>query len=405
MSALRYWIWLTTRHDLGPAGVLGVLEHFITPERAYYADPEEYDFLPLPAAAKRSLLDKGTDRAEEILADCERLGVRIMTLQDADYPGRLRQIAAPPVILYIRGRSFHFDEEAAIGVVGAREATAYGTLYAERFGMELAAGGALVVSGIAEGIDCHAVKGALKGGGPVVSVLAGGVDVPFPREHRYLYEDVAAAGALISEHPPGTPHKGSHFSQRNRIISGLSLGVLAVECRKKSGTMLTMNHAMEQDRDIFAVPGPLDAPLSEGTNYLIQQGAKLVTCGGDILSEYWARFPRRLAASAPLTPEAAQARLDSLAQDREEKRRTDPALEEVPSREFIPRSGQRERFTDDELSLLNALEDRTLSPDQLVELTQIPAKRVLSALTMLQIQGALEERPGRRYISLMRLEE
>lgn len=138
--------------------------------------------------------------------------------------------------------------------------------------MELAAGGALVVSGIAEGIDCHAVKGALKGGGPVVSVLAGGVDVPFPREHRYLYEDVAAAGALISEHPPGTPHKGSHFSQRNRIISGLSLGVLAVECRKKSGTMLTMNHAMEQDRDIFAVPGPLDAPLSEGTNYLIQQG-------------------------------------------------------------------------------------------------------------------------------------
>ena len=228
MSALRYWIWLTTRHDLGPAGVLGVLEHFITPERAYYADPEEYDFLPLPAAAKRSLLDKGTDRAEEILADCERLGVRIMTLQDADYPGRLRQIADPPVILYIRGRSFHFDEEAAIGVVGAREATAYGTLYAERFGMELAAGGALVVSGIAEGIDCHAVKGALKGGGPVVSVLAGGVDVPFPREHRYLYEDVAAAGALISEHPPGTPHKGSHFSQRNRIISGLSLGVLCL---------------------------------------------------------------------------------------------------------------------------------------------------------------------------------
>ena len=155
----------------------------------------------------------------------------------------------------------------------------------------------------------------------------------------------------------------------------------------------------------MAVRGPLDAPLREGPNYLLQQGAKLVTCGGDILSEYWARFPRRLAASAPLTPEAAQARLDSLAQDREEKRRTEPALEEVPSREFIPRSGQRERFTDDELSLLNALEDRTLSPDQLVELTQIPAKRVLSALTMLQIQGALEERPGRRYASLVRLEE
>lgn len=152
--------------------------------------------------------------------------------------------------------------------------------------------------------------------------------------------------------------------------------------------MLTMNHAMEQDRDIFAVPGPLDAPLSEGTNYLIQQGAKLVTCGGDILSEYWARFPRRLAASARSRQRPRRARLDSLAQDREENAALKPALEEVPSREFIPRSGQRERFTDDELSLLNALEDRTLSPDQLVELTQIPAKRVLSALTMLQIQGA-----------------
>ena len=405
MSALRYWIWLTTRHDLGAAGALKVLDHFITPERAYYADPEEYDFLPLSAAARRSLLDKGTDRAEEILADCERLGVRIMTLQDADYPGRLRQIADPPAILYMRGRSFHFDEEAAIGVVGAREATAYGTLHAERFGMELAAGGALVVSGIAEGIDCHAVKGALKGGGPVVSVLAGGVDVPFPREHRYLYEDVAAAGALISEHPPGTPHKGSHFSQRNRIISGLSLGVLAVECRRKGGTMLTMDHALEQDRDIFAVPGPLDAPLSEGTNYLIQQGAKLVTCGGDILSEYWARFPRKLASSAPLTPEAAQARLDSLAREREEKRPAGPAPEEAAGREPVPRSRQRERFTDDEVALLAALGDRTLSPDQLVEVTQIPAKRVLSALTMLQIQGALEERPGRRYASLVRLEE
>ena len=201
------------------------------------------------------------------------------------------------------------------------------------------------------------------------------------------------------------PHKGSHFSQRNRIISGLSLGVLAVECRRKGGTMLTMDHALEQDRDIFAVPGPLDAPLSEGTNYLIQQGAKLVTCGGDILSEYWARFPRKLAFSAPLTPEAAQARLDSLAREREEKRPAGPAPEEAAGREPVPRSRQRERFTDDELSLLAALGDRTLSPDQLVELTQIPAKRVLSALTMLQIQGALEERPGRRYASLVRLEE
>ena len=132
----------------------------------------------------------------------------------------------------------------------------------------------MVVSGSAGGIDSLALKGALKGGGRVVSVLGGGIDVVYPKSNRYLYEDVAAAGALISEYPPGTEHKGEHFPRRNRILSGLCLGVLAVECRLFSGTMNTVRHALEQDRDIFAVPGSLDAPMSEGCNRLIQQGAK-----------------------------------------------------------------------------------------------------------------------------------
>lgn len=416
MSGLKYWLWLTSRKGMDAPSALTVLDHFITPERAYYGDIEDYEALPLRAQARQGLMDKELDTAEHILEQCELLGLRIMTFQDADYPTRLKQLADPPALLYIRGRTFHFDEEAAIGVVGAREPSVYGRQCAERFGLELARGGALLVSGIAEGIDSCAIRGALKGGGPVVSVLAGGVDVPFPSQHRYLYEDVAAAGALISEYPPGTPHKGFHFRARNRILSGLSLGVLAVECRMQSGTMLTVNHAIEQNRDVFAIPGPImGAPMSEGPNRLIRQGARLVTCAADILEEYWDRYPLKLSRSAPLTPEAAQARLEDLRQSsgeipaalekeetREEKQ---PPVPKQPEQMTVPVKEQRERFTDDELAVLSALGTKLLSADELVELTQLPARRVLSTLTMLQIGQAVEERPGRRFASLVTLEE
>lgn len=409
MSAVKYWLWLTTRKGVDSAAALTVLDHFVTPERAYYADPEEYDLMPLSPTARKGLLDKSLERTDTILGDCQRLGLRIMTFQDADYPERLRQLADPPMVLYIRGRVFAFDEEAAIGIVGAREPSDYGKIWAERFAMELTSGGGLVVSGMAEGIDSFAVRGALKAGGPVVSVLAGGVDVPFPPQHKYLYEDVAAAGALISEYPPGTQHRGYHFPQRNRILSGLCLGVLAVECRPFGGTMSTMNHALEQNRDLFAVPGALGAPMSEGTNRLIQQGAKLVTCGRDILEEYRHRYLAKLAGAMPLNPETIQARLtpeeERAQEERPAKQKPAPVPEKEEKREKIPREAQKDRFTDDELALLAALGGKIRSADELVELTQTPTRRVLSALTMLQVQGAVEEHPGRRFSALVELEE
>lgn len=405
MAELEYWLWLTTRKGLGPAGALTVIDHFITPERAYYGEREDYDALPLPPFARESLLDKSMDGANKILGDCDRLGVRVMTFQDAGYPQRLRQIGVPPVVLYIRGKAFRFDEEPAIGVVGMRRSTQAGRGRAERFGMELAANGALVVSGIAEGIDCCAVRGALKGGGPAVSVLAGGVDVPFPWENRYLFEDVAAAGALISEYPPGTPHKGSHFNPRNRILSGLCVGVLAVECESTGGTMLTVNHALEQGREVYAVPVGLDEQCARGTNRLIRERkAKLAERAEDILEDFAELFPAKLAALAPLSRSVAEARLSA---PREDKPVPEPPkkAESAPSaRELIPREQQKSRFTDDELAILAAAEKTALTADELVEKTQIPAKRVLSALTMLQVQGAVEERPGRRFYALVELE-
>ena len=401
---LKDWIWLTTRKGLGHRGVLQVLEYFGTPERAFYAGPEQYSQIPgLSALARSALQEKGMEGADAILGDCDRLGVRVMTLQDGDYPERLREIADPPVVLYIRGKWFRFDEEAAVGIVGSRKPSPYGVRVAARLGLELARTGVLLVSGIAQGIDAIALKGALQGGGPVVSVLGGGVDVPYPWENRHLYEDVAAAGALVSEYPPGTPPVGEHFPVRNRIISGLSLGVVAVECARRSGTMKTIEHALEQNRDVFAVPGNIDAPMSEGPNLLLSQGAHVVTGSQDILEAYAGRFPQKLFKALPLSPEAAQQRLERLV-----PREKDSRAEERPAqqREPVPRERQKERFTDDQIALLQALgeRDKSCTADELVELTQIPARRVLSALTMLQVDGAVREEPGRRFAALVELE-
>ena len=403
MAELKYWLWLTTRKGLGAAGALMVLDHLTTPERAFYGEREDFESLPLTPFARDALLDKSLDQADRILGDCDRLGLRLMTLQDAGYPQRLRQLAVPPAVLYVKGKLFRFDEEAAIGVVGMRKSSQVSQVRAERFGMELAANGALVVSGMAEGIDCCAVRGALKGGGPVVSVVAGGVDVKFPYENRYLYDDVAAAGALISEYPPGTPHKGEHFPVRNRILSGLCLGVLAVECKPVGGTMLTVNHALEQGREVYAVPVGLNEECARGTNQLIRDfKAKLVENAEDILRDYVDRFPAKLSRLAPLPQSVVSARLSGDKPDRAAA--PAPKAPEPSGRELVPKGQQKSRFTDDELAILAASAKAPVSADELVERTQIPAKRVLSALTMLQVQGAVEERPGRRFIAAVELE-
>ena len=408
MANVKYWIWLSTRKGLGPLGALRLLDQFETPEKIYFADPEHYPLVGgLPPYVLSSLQDKDMTDVDKILGDCDRLGLRIMTLQDADYPERLRNISDPPLVLYIRGRMPVFDEEVAIGVVGTRNPTQYGMTMAAKLGYELARGGAVVVSGIAKGLDAAALRGALNAGGTVVSVLGGGTDVYYPRENRYLYEDVAVAGALISEYPPGTENKGAHFPIRNRIISGLSQGVVAVECDERSGTMSTMNRAYDQDRDLFAVPGPVGAPKSKGPNYLIQHGAKLVRCGEDILMEYRSRYPTKVGDSPELVGKAQEQRMKEAAKGWVEESQA-PMPEKKPpadGRELVRREEEQSRFTDDELAVLRALGDKQRSTDELVELTQIPVRRVTTALTMLQVNGAVQEGTGRRFTALVRLED
>ncbi len=412
MSNLIYWIWLATRKGVGATMALRLLDVFVTPQRVYYGEDNDYQGIEgMTPFLMKSLGDKNLDEANEILGHCDQLNIQIMTIQDADYPERLRQIDDPPPVLYFKGRRIRFDEKVAIGMVGAREATDYGRLTASKLGLEIARGGGLVVSGIAQGVDSAAILGALKGGGQVVSVLAGGIDKIFPYESRFLYQDVAAVGMLLSEYPPGTPHMGAHFPVRNRIISGLSLGVIAVECQVQSGTMITVRRALDQNRDVFAVPGNIDAPMSRGPNWLIRQGARLITCGEDVLEEYRNIYPTQIPETRPLEAEVLEARLGDLPQGSPPKKKVDKPPKDTTHpptespREFVPAAIQRDRFTDDELAILRGLGELSRTADDLVEETQIPTRRVLSALTMLQVRGQVEEQPGRRFTSLVTLEQ
>lgn len=404
MSSLKYWLWLATRKGVGVQGMHTVLEHFGTPERAFFADPEEYELLP--STLSRALQDRSMHEAERVLADCDRLGIRIMTLQDADYPERLRQLEDAPCVLYLKGRLPDLDEEAVIGVVGTRQASEYGKTVAKRLGLELARGGAVVVSGIAAGIDACAVRGALQAGGTVVCVLGGGIDVPYPWENRFLYEDVAASGLLISEYPPGTENRGSHFPVRNRIISGLSLGIVVVEAREfGSGAMITADRALEQNRDVFAVPGNVDAVHSRGCIRLIQQGAKPVLSAQDILEEYRDRYAARLARVAPMSAQEERERLEAITEPPSAPIRQKTPVDKEKDKDYSVIKRPADSFTDDELALIHAMQGKVCQADELVERTQIPARRVLSALTMLQIAGCVAEKPGKRFVSLVELNE
>ena len=394
MSALKYWLWLTELPGLTNQTRLALLRHFPTPEDVYYADPEEVLLTEGITREQAVLLeDKDCSGADRILADCQQLDLDLLTIQDAGYPNRLRNIYDPPCLLYVRGRLPAFDDEASIAVVGTRDCTPYGVSCAEKLGYGLAAGGAVVVSGLARGVDSAALRGALRAGGTVTAVLGNGLDVVYPPENQYLYEDVAAAGALISEYPPGTPPEAKHFPVRNRIMSGLCLGTLVVEAPARSGALITAGTALEQGRDVFAVPGPIDAPASVGCNRLIRDGAGLVSDAWDILGEYEPRFPDKLRREG--------ARETPAVLGYQARQKTEPK----PVPPSVSLSHNDYSLTDDQICLLRALTEEPMLVDDLIELTDIPTRRVLSALTVLEIEHLVTQHSGKRYARAVNLTE
>lgn len=396
MASIQYWLWLANLKGLSNQVKLGLLSYFGTPERLYFADQAERALAPgMTARYLKTLEQSSMEEVNRILGDCQRLGLRIITLHDTEYPDRLRNIFDPPILLYVQGKMPVFDDEVAIAMVGTRKCSQYGERVAEKLGYDLAKQGALVVSGLAEGLDAMSHQGALRAGGITAAVIGGGHDIHYPRQNEWLYRDIAATGVILSEYPPGTRHMGAHFPVRNRILSGLCLGTVVVEAPSRSGALITAHAALEQGRDVFAVPGPVDAVNSQGTNRLIQEGAIPALNAAVILREYEERYPHKLHLHQARIPEPLGQRPQQLpAEPVEEPEDEQP---QVPTLDLSQDHG----YTDDQTRILQALTSGTMQVDDIIEATQIPARRTLSALTLLELDGLVRQESGKRYALLV----
>ncbi len=284
--ALAPWLRLCMISGVGPRMRRALLDRFGSPEAVLSAAPSQLRSVVGvgPKLVEKILAASRQIDAEQIIALCAERGVTILRESDDGYPRLLRQIADPPGVLFVRGL-LRPQDDLAIAIVGTRHATPYGLRQAERLAGALARAGLTIVSGLARGIDAAAHRGALEAGGRTLAVLASGVLTIYPPEHQALADAILAQGALVSEAPPlASPHAGT-FPQRNRLISGMTLGTVVVEAGQRSGALITARHAMEQNREVFAVPGRVDGRTAAGCHRLLRDGAKLVETADDVLEE------------------------------------------------------------------------------------------------------------------------
>lgn len=410
---LVHWIWLATRPHVSDRVKADLLQHFRDAEDIFYADTESLSFAEgLSQEGMQSLQDKSLTEARKILAACDEKDTRILTFRDAAYPNRLRNIADPPVVLYYKGRLPDFDSLPLIGVVGTRKATPYGLTVAKRMGYQIASCGGVVVSGMAYGIDGMAMQGALTAGEQVIGVLGCGVDVIYPQSNRSLFADVQRHGCLLSEFVPGTEPFKWNFPKRNRIISGLSCGVLVIEAPEGSGSLITARQAAEQGRDVFAVPGNIDMPTCAGSNALLRDGAMMVSTGWDVVGEYQALFPDKIHnrckpgqqiaypdevkkaafdAEKPLPKVAQKQKLFGLKKEKNKKE-----IDNGQSLHYIDAKTNRPALSADEQTILALVEQGKTLVDDIMVSTELSAGAVLAALTMLEVKGIITRLPGKR---------
>lgn len=356
MTMEKYYLGFSLTPQIGPVRLRRLLEHFGDPEQAWRANASDLREAGLEKACianlqdtrRRLSLDREMDRIR-------RLGITLLTWDSPGYPSRLRHIYAPPPVLYVRGALQH--DEPMVAVVGTRRGSTYGKEVARRLSGELTRRGIAVVSGLALGIDTEAHRGALEGGGRTIAVLACGVDRIYPQRNRALAGKIIARGAVVSDYPPGTPAEPRNFPPRNRIISGLSQGVVVVEAGERSGALITSDFAMEQGREVFAVPGPIFSPVSRGCHNLIAQGACLVRDVDDILEEL------------------------HLTQ----------VVEQQRARQVVPENQL-------EATLLELLSPEPTYIDELGETSGLPIALVSSTLTVMELKGLVRHTGGMHYV-------
>ncbi|HTW86967.1 MAG TPA: DNA-processing protein DprA [Candidatus Binataceae bacterium] len=377
-----YWLALRRVRGIGPRISHLLLEAFGTPERIFTLDEKELAGAGIPRSTARSLREfHDFDALERELCELPRIGARLIRWTDPEYPTNLREIADPPPYLFIQGR-LGTEEKQYLAVVGARAASDAGRHMARRLGLELAAKGFIVVSGLARGIDTEAHQGALDAGGGTVAVLGCGIDVIYPAENRKLAQSIVeSGGALISELPVGTPPIAENFPGRNRILSGLSLGVVVVEAAERSGSLITARTALDQNRQVFAVPGSPVSGRSRGSNRLLKEGARLVECVEDVIEELAPQL-----ASLTRRPYGDRSqRSEAIAPDMEGSA---PIV--------VTSLSDGESF--DAKRLLDCLRDAgSLHVDSIIELSGLKAQTVLTLLMDLELRGIIVQQPGKLF--------
>jgi DNA processing protein len=368
-----YWLALALTQGLGPSRIKKLIEHFGTAERVFQASLTELEAMGMRAVSAQSLATgKSLELAQQECMKAVEAGARIIALGDPEYPARLKEIYDPPVILFVKG-CVEVLGRPGIAMVGTRHPTPYGSGMAERLSTDLAARGLVIISGLARGIDTASHRGAVAAKRKTVAVLGTGIDVMYPKENTRLTEQIVAlGGALITEFPVGTSPAPQNFPIRNRIISGMAVGVLVVEAAEYSGTRITSRLALEQNRDVYAVPGNVTNKNSWGPNTLIKQGAKLVATWEDV----WEELPTEV-----------QAALSS-------EQNESPAPETAS---LFP----DEATSPHERNILKLLKaDESTHIDELVELleNEMSSSEIFAALFELELNGKIRQLPGKNFV-------
>jgi len=391
-SSDAYWLALRRVHGVGPRTCKLLIDKFGAPENIFQLNADQIAAAGVPRNTARSIAEfRDFDPIEKELCELPNIGARLVKWTDADYPPNLRHIADPPPFLFVRGDASMSDANC-IAIVGARAASDVGRRMAQRLGLELAAKGFGVVSGLARGIDGEAHQGALDAHGKTIAVLGCGVDVIYPPEHRKLAEAIiAGGGALISELPIGTQPLAENFPTRNRILSGLCLGVVIVEAAEKSGSLITARMALEQDRQVFAVPGSPLSGKTRGSNRLLKEGAKLIECVEDVIEELAPQMVGRPVAQRSNRPAAVINPTPTTSN-------ITAGNEVAPLLESIQAATTSEVMIDSSIAILNNLkESERLHVDSIIESSGLNAQTVLRLLLELELEGRVTQHPGKLF--------
>lgn len=403
MNNLLYWVWLSEKCTPNTPIFSILYHHFGSVEKIYESTEDELkNIYGLPKQKIKSLLDKRTNRAQEILNECLKNNISILPYSEELFPTRLRTIKNPPALLYYKGKLPEFDKELCIGTVGTRNPSSYGCRCAYEISFDLALSGVYVISGMALGIDSVCHSAALDAGGKTVAVLGCGIDIIYPKENTELYNRLSQSSTIISEYAPGTSATRYTFPQRNRIISGLSLGTLVVEAQQKSGAMITAQMAVEQNRDLYAVPGRVGELNSTGPNLLIKSGAKSVSSADDILREYEFLFPDKIKASKSSTKQkknpyaALNNNANPIVKSQPNYNVSNTEVQATENESVLEDKKEYfENLPEEQKNICMCLsKNHPVTLEEIVNITNYSVSETMSALTILEIQGIVNAVPG-----------